>query len=305
MMRACTPQIGRAGAAAPLRLAAARPAAPAAPAAPARRRRAAAAAAPRPHLAPCRAAPTRGSAPPPPPPARDTDTNAIGSAGIFLLWAALGAYAFALAPNQTPMRDQYFLEKLLNLTTDPVRLNAVFTQLFFAMGVWPLVYTALLIPAARSANKVPAWPFVFGSYGVGAFALLPFMALWQAPAPAPELPPTEAELAGPGNLLARGMESPLLAWGLLAGATACVAQAAAAGPASWYEYSKLVQESRFVHVTTLDFLTLTTLAPFWMANDAAARRWEGAGRLLLPLSLVPVLGPCVYLVLRPKGPRAE
>jgi len=38
---------------------------------------------------------------------------------------------------------------------------------------------ALLIPGGRSANKVPAWPFVVLGYGFGAFALLPFMALWR------------------------------------------------------------------------------------------------------------------------------
>lgn len=31
----------------------------------------------------------------------------------------------------------------------------------------PQVYTALLIPSAKSANGVPAWPFVTLSYGVG------------------------------------------------------------------------------------------------------------------------------------------
>ena len=40
-------------------------------------------------------------------------------------------------------------------------------QLFLIMGVWPIVYTALLIPAGRSANGVPAWPFVTASYAVG------------------------------------------------------------------------------------------------------------------------------------------
>ena len=33
--------------------------------------------------------------------------------------------------------------------------------------------------SGRSANKIPAWPFVVLSFGFGAFALLPYMALWR------------------------------------------------------------------------------------------------------------------------------
>ncbi len=47
-----------------------------------------------------------------------------------------------------------------------------------------------------------------------------------------------------------------------------------AGPQSWAEFGRLLDESRLVHVTTLDFLCLTAFAPFWMQNDAEARDWE-------------------------------
>eukprot|EP00983_Pelagomonas_calceolata_P067120 1149358-Pelagomonas_calceolata.AAC.3 len=50
-----------------------------------------------------------------------------------------------------------------------------------------------------------------------------------------------------------------------------------AGAASWVEYGRLLDESRLVHVTTLDFLCLTAFAPFWMLNDAEARGWEQRG----------------------------
>ncbi len=53
-------------------------------------------------------------------------------------------------------------------------------------------------------------------------------------------------------------------------------------------------------MTTLDFLTLTTLVPFWMSNDAEARKWEQRDQLLPLLSVLPVVGPALYLVLRPK-----
>jgi hypothetical protein len=234
-------------------------------------------------------------------PERGGNGNIIGSSGIFLLWAGLGAYAFLLSPNQTPLRDQYFIEKLVGLTSDAVPLNTVFYYLFFIMGIWPLIYTALLVPAAKSRNGVPAWPFFTLSYAVGAFGLLPFMALWQPLEKAPKLPPKKEDLEGIGNLLGRGMESPILPWALLGGSVFCIGSAATAGGAAWQEYFRLLQESRLVHVTTLDFLTLTTLAPFWMDNDAQLRNWEGRDKLLPILSFIPVVGPALYLCLRPKA----
>ena len=64
-------------------------------------------------------------------------------------------YAFVLSPNQTPFRDTYFLEKLVGLgANDGVKINTVFTQLFFIMGIWPGVYACLLLPSAKSGNKV-------------------------------------------------------------------------------------------------------------------------------------------------------
>lgn len=56
-------------------------------------------------------------------------------------------------------------------TLDPpaldAQLNVVLQQLFLIMGVWPLIYTSLLIPSGKSGNGVPAWPFVTASYALG------------------------------------------------------------------------------------------------------------------------------------------
>ncbi|KAL4443934.1 hypothetical protein ABPG75_011671 [Micractinium tetrahymenae] len=240
---------------------------------------------------------------PQPPAGPQTDgTSLLSSAGLFLLWAALAGYAFLVAPNQTPVRDMYFLEKLVGLGVDDgVPVNSIVQHLFLIMRVWPLVYTALLIPSGKSANGVPAWPFVTLSYGIGAFGLLPFMALWQPPREPPVVPAPAEALQGPGNLMQRGMESPLVAFLCLGGAVWCLGQAALAGGAQWDAYLKLLEESRFINVMTLDFLTLSALAPFWMSNDAALRRWEGRDSLLPLLSLLPVLGPCIYLCLRPRA----
>ena len=226
----------------------------------------------------------------------------IGSLGLFVLWGGLLAYALLLSPNQIPQFDMYLLRKFLNLEEpDGVSINAVFTALFYVMGLWPLMYTALLVPAGRN-RSVPVMPFAALSYGIGAFGLLPFMALWRpdGTVKAGDLPPAPADVEGFGDVITRGMENRAVAYGILAGVMFCVVSAATAGATAWRDYGTLFFMSRFVHVTTVDFMTLTLLAPFWMENDARLRRWEGVGDWRMTgLQCLPVLGPAVYLCLRP------
>ena len=62
------------------------------------------------------------------------------------------------------------------------------------------------------------------------------------------MPAGAEELQGPGNLMQKGMESPLVAALCLVGAVSCIAQAALAGPQQWDAYFKLLEESRFINV---------------------------------------------------------
>lgn len=226
----------------------------------------------------------------------------IGSVGLFALWGALVGYAFLLSPNQVPQFDSYLLRKFLNLEDDGVSINTVFTSLFYVMGLWPVIYTALLIPAGKSKG-LPVMPFVALSYGIGAFGLLPFMALWKPDGTVTSLPPdSKEELEGVKNVVTRGMENPFVAWGILAGVLFCIGNAAFAGSTQWKDYVTLFWMSRFVHVTSIDFMTLSLLAPFWMENDAKLRNWDGRDSPVFTLlQFTPVLGPAIYLVLRPKA----
>lgn len=112
---------------------------------------------------------------------------------LFLLWGGLMFYIFNLAPNQTPSRDMYFLKKLLNLKGDDgFHMNEVLVSLWYIMGLWPLVYSMLLLPFGRSSkSKIPVWPFLVLSCFGGAYALFPYFILWRPPSP----PIEEAELS--------------------------------------------------------------------------------------------------------------
>ncbi|MBA0675261.1 hypothetical protein Goari_016815, partial [Gossypium aridum] len=112
---------------------------------------------------------------------RDWTTSIL----LFVLWGALMYYVFNLSPNQTPSRDMYFLKKLLNLKGDDgFRMNEVLVSQWYIMGLWPLVYSMLLLPTGRSSkNNIPAWPFLVLSFFGGVYALLPYFVLWSPPPP--------------------------------------------------------------------------------------------------------------------------
>ncbi|XP_031400482.1 uncharacterized protein LOC116210620 isoform X3 [Punica granatum] len=195
---------------------------------------------------------------------------------------------------QTKPRDMYFLLKLSFLKGDDgFKMNEVLVSLWYIMGLWPLVYSMLLLPTGRSSKRsIPVWPFLVLSFAGGVYALLPYFVLWTPPSP----PTEEHELKKwPFNFL----ESKITAAGLLAGGLGIFGYAALANADVWKEFYQYFRESRLVHVTCLDFSLLSAFVPFWIYNDMTSRKWYDKGFWLLPLSLVPFLGPALYLVLRP------
>ncbi|PKI36574.1 hypothetical protein CRG98_043035 [Punica granatum] len=107
---------------------------------------------------------------------------------LFCLWSALLYYIFNLAPNQTPTRDVYFPLKLSFLKGDDgFRMNEVLMSFWYIMGLWPFVYSMLLLPTGRSSKRsIPAWPFLVLSFAGGVYALLPCFVRWTPPSPPTE-----------------------------------------------------------------------------------------------------------------------
>jgi hypothetical protein len=79
---------------------------------------------------------------------------------------------------------------------------------------------------------------------------------------------------GGSKFFMRAAETPWLPAGLLAGSAYWLYQAATAGGDAWVQYLQLFDQSRLTHATSLDFVLLTLLMPFWMSNDAERRGWE-------------------------------
>jgi hypothetical protein len=84
-----------------------------------------------------------------------------------------------------------------------------------------------------------------------------------------------------------------------------IALAATSSAATWAQFGLLATQSFSFHVMLLDFSLLTILSAWLVSKDAAARGWplagNPAGRRFLQAAMIvmPVIGPGVYLLLRP------
>lgn len=99
--------------------------------------------------------------------------------GAVVLWVALIGEAVVWAPPARPDQGAWVL-RLLTGQWDGE--EPVVVALFNLMGVWPFVLAAQLAPWLRR-RPLPLWPFALGSMVLGAFVLLPGLAVGGAPQP--------------------------------------------------------------------------------------------------------------------------
>jgi hypothetical protein len=199
-----------------------------------------------------------------------------------LLWLGFGLYAFLLAPPDQPDT----MNLIIDLSTGKWQdINPLIIALFNLMGVWPLIYTSLLIIDGRD-QKIIAWPFAFASFVVGAFAILPYLTLRQP----------NSNFTGKKNLVIKLLDSHWL--GVIALITAAILIAYGLINGNWSDYWHQWQTSRFIQVMSLDFCLLTLLCPILLQDDLTRRGLKNP--FLLPvISLLPLIGPAIYLIIRP------
>ncbi|URD52643.1 DUF2834 domain-containing protein [Chroococcidiopsis sp. CCNUC1] len=181
------------------------------------------------------------------------------------------------------------LELITNLSTGKwAGINPLIVSLFNLMGVFPLIYSCLLFIDGRG-QKIPAWIFATISMGVGAFALLPYLALRQ---PNPTF-------LGQKNLLLKLLDARLTGVVLSIGAIALVAYGL--GKGDWADFLQQWQTSRFIHVMSLDFCLLCVLFPALLGDDMARRGMNNSVIFWLT-ALIPLFGSLGYLCVRPPLP---
>ncbi len=199
---------------------------------------------------------------------------------FWLLWLGFGIYAFLLAPPSQPDT----LELIQKLSTGEwENINPLIVSLFNIMGIWPLIYSCLLFFDGRG-QKVAAWLFSTLSFGVGAFAILPYLGLRQ---PNPNF-------SGKKNLFLNILDSRILAIALTVGTSLLLIYGLKNG--DWENFIQQWQSNRFIHVMSLDFCLLCLLFPTLLEDDMNRRGMKK--NLWYRVALVPLFGPLIYLCMR-------
>jgi peptidoglycan/LPS O-acetylase OafA/YrhL len=207
---------------------------------------------------------------------------------FWLIWLGFSVYAFIFAPPDQP--DTFELIK--NLSTGQWQgINALVVALFNIMGVWPMIYACLLFIDGRG-QKIPAWLFATFSFGVGAFALLPYIALRE----------DNPEFKGQKNTLIKILDSRITGILLSVGAIILVFYGVSQG--NWSDFVQQWQTSRFIHVMSLDFCLLCLLFSSLVGDDMA-RRGMDVSPLFWIVVLVPLFGALIYLCVRKPLPEID
>lgn len=209
----------------------------------------------------------------------------IRKVSFLLLWVGFVTYAFLLAPPNQPDT----LELIKNLSTGKWEgINPLVVSLFNIMGVWPMIYSCLLFIDGKE-QKISAAPFATLSFGVGAFALLPYLALREP----------NTKFVGKKNLFLKILDSRLTGIVLSIGAIALVVYGL---NGDWSNFVQQWQSDRFIHVMSLDFCLLCLLFPALLGDDMARRGMKNSAIFWLT-ALIPLFGPLIYLCVR--SPLAE
>lgn len=204
---------------------------------------------------------------------------------FWILWASFIGYAFGFAP---PERGDTFdlIQRLSSGQWDDI--NPAIVALFNLMGIWPMIYACLALVDGRR-QPFPAWPFVAASFGVGAFALLPYLGL-RVPNPS---------FAGEKSKLLSVVDSRWTGRAIAVGAIGLLLYGLTMG--NWADFAAQWQISPFIQVMSLDFCLLCALVPALLGDDMA-RRGIDAKWIFWAVSLIPLVGIAVYLSLRPPLP---
>ena len=202
------------------------------------------------------------------------------------IWLILVIYAIASSFFKTQQGD---LDLIIDLSTGEwSRINPIIIAIFCIMGIIPLVYGAFILFDCGEKNLSP-YPFFIVSFGVGAFALLPYLALRQS----------NTDWNGEKNWLLKILDSRLMAivsstaiavfliWGLTQG--------------NWSDYVAQWQTSQFIHVMSIDFALLCFLFPFILGDDMK-RRGVDADKYFWLVTSIPLFGSLAYWCLRPQLP---
>jgi hypothetical protein len=197
------------------------------------------------------------------------------------IWLAVTIYAIASSFTKTQQGD---FELIFKLSTGQFAgINPIIIAIFYIMGIFPVIYAAFIL--FDSEQKISPYPFSALSFGVGAFALLPYLALRQ----------NDITWNKSKNWLLKILDSRITAIASSAALIALMIWGLTQG--DWSDYVAQWQTSQFIHVMSIDFCLLSLLFPSILRDDIKRRGVEG---WLTAIAFIPLFGALIYWCLRPQ-----
>ena len=206
------------------------------------------------------------------------------------LWLGFSGYAFLLAPPDSA--DS--LQLIINLSTGKwAGIDPFIIALFNLMGILPMVYACLMLIDGKT-QRLSAGLFSAASFAVGAFAILPYLALRESNST------TAIDRIRFNGIDRRGIiklvDSRSFGVSLTIGIVILLGYGITQG--NWTDFVQQWHSSRFIHVMSLDFCLLILLLPVLIAEDIHHRDFSNP-QLVRLLSFVPLFGGLLYLCIRP------
>ena len=202
------------------------------------------------------------------------------------IWLALTVYAIASSTWLTSNLESDF-DLIIRMSTGQISgINPIVVAMFFIMGIFPFVYAAFIL-FENHEKQVSPYPFFLGSMGLGAFVLLPYLALRQP----------EGTWDGQKNLLQKALDSRLMAISTFVALVVLLFWGTTQG--DWSDFANQWQTTKFIHIMTIDFCFLCLLFPAVFKADFARREVTGS---LKAIAYIPLFGALIYWCLRPQLP---
>lgn len=194
---------------------------------------------------------------------------------FLIVFILLLLYAVFLAPGSSNADDPLFSQLI---TGQFEEVDSLVVAVFSMLGIYPVLFALLLLP--QDTRRLPAWPFVILSFGLGAFIILPYLALrGRQKRDTPRGP----------SFVQRSAVHPLL-YVLVLLISIAVYLVAAAG--SFSGYQEAFMNSHLVSVMTIDFIVV-----IWLTYDILRKDWQ---MRYAWLAFLPAVGPLVLLLWQKK-----
>ncbi|PAX45743.1 DUF2834 domain-containing protein [Brunnivagina elsteri] len=200
---------------------------------------------------------------------------------FWLIWIGFVTYAVIFAPPDRPDT----LDLIKNLLFGQWQgINPLIIALFNIMGILPMIYSCILFIDGRG-QKIPAWLFTAASSAVGAFAVIPYLALRDK----------NPQFIGRKNAFLKLLDSRITGVFLTISTLILVFFGLTQG--NWHDFVQEWQTSRFINVMSLDFCMLCLLFPTLLPDDMTRRNMKFS-LLFWSIAIIPLFGALFYLSVR-------